>query len=65
MVLLDSFLSLPGLCRVFSLLRPEAWQVVASMATAGASSKLKARAAGTGGSWSLYMCSDGVGVIGN
>ena len=41
MVLLDSFLSLLGLCRVLSVLRLRAWQVVMSLATAGASSKLE------------------------
>ena len=41
MVLLDSFLSLLGLCRVLSVLRAGAWQVVLSLATAGASSKLE------------------------
>ena len=33
MVLIDSFLSLLGLCRVLSLLRVRAWQVVVSLAT--------------------------------
>ena len=41
MVLLDSFLSLLGLCRVLFLLRATAWMVVASLATAGARSMLK------------------------
>ena len=41
MVLLDSFLSLLGLCRVLSLLRTGAGLVVASLATAGVSSKLE------------------------
>ena len=41
MVLRDSCLLLLGLCRVLSLLRAGAWLVVASPATAGASSKLE------------------------
>ena len=41
MVLLDSFLSLLGLCRVLSLLRVRAWQVVVSLVTEGTCSKLE------------------------
>ena len=41
MVLLDSFLSLLGLCRVLTLLRVRAWQVVVSLVTAGTCSKLE------------------------
>ena len=41
MVLLDSFLSLLGLCRVLSVLRVSAWQVVVSLATEGTCSKLE------------------------
>ena len=39
LVLLDSFLSLLRLCRVLSVLRVGAWLVLASLATAGASSE--------------------------
>ena len=42
MVLLDSRLSPLGLCQVLSLLRAEAWLVVASLVTAGTSRKLEA-----------------------
>ena len=41
MVLLESFLSLLGLCRVLCVLWARAWWVVVSLATAGASSKLE------------------------
>ena len=41
MVLLDSFLSLLGLCRILSLLRARAWQVVVSLTTEGTCSKLE------------------------
>ena len=41
MVLLDSFLSLLGLCRVLSVLMARAWQAVLSLATTGTCSKLE------------------------
>ena len=41
MVLLDSFLSLLGLCWVFSLLRAGAWLVVASLATTSARNNME------------------------
>ena len=78
MVLLDSFLSLLGLCRVLSVLRVRAWQVVMSLATEGTCSKLEvehhpARATVTGVKlvsvkvlpWRTAPGSEGVGMIDN
>ena len=78
MVLLDSFLSMLRLCRVLSVLRARAWQVVMSLATEGTCSKLKvehqpARTTVTGVKlvsvqvlpWRTAPVSEGVGMIEN
>ena len=77
-VLLDSFLSLLGLCWVLSLFRVRAWQVVVSLTTEATCSKLEvehqpARATVTGmqlvsvqvSSWHTALGSEDVGMIDN